>query len=121
MSTALIPLQMERFLDMTAQQEQVVSANMANVDTPKYHAKEVSFAQTLLRASDEDADGNGVAAVTGQVRDERGLMDRPDGNNVDLERESMLLAKAQLQYGMGVQLVKDRFHEELSAINGGGQ
>jgi flagellar basal-body rod protein FlgB len=119
MSSPFISVQMERFLDMTAQQEQVVSANMANVDTPKYHAKEASFAQTLLQSTDMDSAA--VTAVPGQVRDERGLMDRPDGNNVDLEREGMMLAKAQLQYGMGVQLIKDRFHEELSAINGGGQ
>lgn len=117
MSSPLIPIQMERFLDITAQREQVVSANMANVDTPRYHAKEVSFAQTLLRSTD----GDSAASVPGSIRDERGLMDRPDGNNVDLERESMQLAKAQLQYGLGVQLIKSQFHEELSAINGGGQ
>ena len=113
MSTPLLPLQMERFLEMTSQREQVVSANMANVDTPGYHAKDVSFQQTLMRASDGDA------TLPIAIRDERGLMERPDGNNVDLDREGLLLAKAQLQYGMGVQLIKDQFHEELSAINGG--
>lgn len=115
MSTAMIPANMERFLQMTAEREQVVAANMANVDTPGYHAKDVSFEQTLLRATDADAEGQ-LPVV---VRDERGLMDRPDGNNVDLDRESLLLAKAQLQYGMGSQLVKSEFHQLLSAINGG--
>lgn len=113
MSTSMIPLNMERFLQMTAQREQVVSANMANVDTPGYHAKDVSFEQTLMRATDADA-GLPIA-----IRDEKGLMDRPDGNNVDLDHESLLLAKAQMQYGMGVQLIKGQFHELLSAINGG--
>ena len=117
MSTSLIPLNMERFLEMTAQREQVVSANMANVDTPGYHAKDVSFEQTLLRAND----GDELSALPVSIRDERNLMDRPDGNNVDLDHESLLLAKAQLQYGMGIQLIKGQFHEILSAINGGGQ
>ena len=117
MSTNLIPQNMERFLDITAQREQVVGANMANIDTPGYHAKDVSFAQTLLRASD----GDSAAMSPVSIRDERGLMERPDGNNVDLDRESLLLAKAQLQYGLGIQLVKGEFHEILSAINGGGQ
>jgi flagellar basal-body rod protein FlgB len=120
MSTSLsplniVPLNMERFLEMTAQREQVVSANMANVDTPGYHAKDVSFEQTLMRASEADA------SLPIAIRDERGLMERPDGNNVDLDREGLLLAKAQLQYGLGVQLIKAQFHEVLSAINGGGQ
>ncbi len=113
MTGSLLPINMERFVQMTAQREQVVAANMANVDTPGYHAKDVSFAQTLLRASDNDAE------LPVQVRDEQGLMDRPDGNNVDLDREGLLLAKAQMQYGMGIQLIKDQFHQELSAINGG--
>ena len=115
MSTSLLPANMERFLEMTSQREQVVAGNMANVDTPGYHAKDVSFEQTLLFA------GNAESASTMPVaiRDERGLMDRPDGNNVDLDHESLLLAKAQLQYGLGVQLIKGEFHDELTAINGG--
>ena len=117
MSTSLIPLNMERFLEMTTQQEQVVAANMANVDTPGYHAKNVSFEQTLLQA----ANGDATATLPVSIRDEKGLMDRPDGNNVDLDRESLLLARAQLQFAMGVQFIKGEFHEELSAINSGGQ
>ena len=113
MSTPILPLQMERFLEMTAQREQVVSANMANIDTPGYHAKDVSFEQTLERASDSEA------SLPIAIRDERGLLERPDGNNVDLDHEGLLLAKAQLQYGLGIQLVKSQFHEILSAINGG--
>ncbi len=122
MSTPFVPLNMERFLQVTAQREQVISANMANVDTPGYHAKDVSFEETLARASNNaGTDGEAFAALPISVRDERGLMERPDGNNVDLDREGLLLAKAQLQYGMGVQLIKGEFHEVLSAINGGGQ
>ena len=111
MSLPLIDPGFERFLSLTSAREQVVSANIANVDTPGYHAKDVSFAQTLLRAGEADAPP--------QIRNEKGLLDRPDGNNVDLDRESLLLAKAQLQFGLGVQLVKGEFHDLLTAINGG--
>ena len=117
MSTSLLPVNMERFLEMTSQREQVVAANMANVDTPGYHAKDVSFEQTLLTANNGDA----LSTLPVSIRDEKGLIDRPDGNNVDLDHESLQLAKSQLQYGLGVQLIKSTFHEELSAINGGGQ
>ena len=120
MSTPLLPINLERFLSLTSEREQVVAANMANVDTPGYHAKDVSFAETLLRANDGDSGNESGMEDAVMVRDEKGLMERPDGNNVDLDRESMQLAKTQLQYSLGVQLIKYQFHEVLSAINGGG-
>jgi flagellar basal-body rod protein FlgB len=46
-------------------------------------------------------------------------MERPDGNNVNLDREGLLMAQTQLQYELGIQLIKSDFHQTLSAINGG--
>jgi flagellar basal-body rod protein FlgB len=46
-------------------------------------------------------------------------MERPDGNNVNLDREGMLMSETQLQYQMGVQLIKRQFHSIMSAISGG--
>jgi flagellar basal-body rod protein FlgB len=86
-----------------------------DVDTPGYHTTDINFKQTLLSASN----GNGAAQLTPVVNEVGGLLERPDGNNVDLDRESLLLAQSQLQYQMGVQLVKSNFHQLLSAINGG--
>ena len=105
---------LERFLEVTTDREQTIAANMANVDTPGYHTKDVNFRQALAQASD-----NGGVELTPAVSDVRGLMERPDGNNVNLDRESTLLAQSQLQYQMGTQLVKAQFHQLLSAINGG--
>jgi flagellar basal-body rod protein FlgB len=48
-----------------------------------------------------------------------GLPERPDGNNVNVDRESLLLGEAQLQYQMGVQLIKAEFHRLLIAIKEG--
>ena len=95
--------------------QNVIANNIANVDTPGYHTKDVNFKQALSLASYQN-DGPEFPTT---VSDVRGLLERPDGNNVDLDRESMLLAQAQLQYQMGVQLVKSNFHQLLSAINGG--
>ena len=50
----------------------------------------------------------------------RGLLERPDGNNVSLERESLLLAETQMRYNLGIQLLKDEFHRISQAINSGG-
>jgi flagellar basal-body rod protein FlgB len=50
----------------------------------------------------------------------RGLLQRPDGNNVSVERESMLLADTQMKYNLGIALLKDEFHGISQAINSGG-
>ena len=118
---------LERFLTLASDREQTIAANMANVDTPGYKTKDLNFKQELARAAQF---GNGVsdtvsgisntAMETGpSVSEVQGLMERPDGNNVNLDRESLLLSQTQLQYQMGIQLVKGKFHQLLSAINGG--
>jgi flagellar basal-body rod protein FlgB len=106
---------LERFLQITSNREQTIAANMANVDTPGYRTKDVNFKQAMMTASN-GADGAEFTPVVSKVN---GLLERPDGNNVNLDRESLLLAQSQLQYSMGVQLVKSSFHQLLSAINGG--
>lgn len=114
-SAPLLSSSLERFLEVTSDREQTIAANMANVDTPGYHTKDLNFQQALARVSNE----SGEAQLSPAVSEVRGLLERPDGNNVNLDRESLLLAQSQLQYQMGTQLVKARFHQLLSAINGG--
>jgi flagellar basal-body rod protein FlgB len=114
-NSSFIPSNLERFLEVTTDREQTIAANMANVDTPGYHTKDVNFKQALMQASDSDS-GMQLSPVVSEVK---GLLERPDGNNVNLDRESLLLAQSQLQYQMGTQLVKSQFHQLLSAINGG--
>jgi flagellar basal-body rod protein FlgB len=53
------------------------------------------------------------------VREVKGLIERPDGNNVSLERETMALARVQLQYKTGVELLRNELHMLQSAINEG--
>jgi flagellar basal-body rod protein FlgB len=48
-----------------------------------------------------------------------GLPERPDGNDVNIDRESLVLSQTQLQYQMGVQLIKEEFHRLLTAIKDG--
>ena len=114
-SSPLLPSNLERFLTITSDREQTIAGNMANVDTPGYHTRDVNFKQAMSMANFEN-DGPALTPAVSQVQ---GLLERPDGNNVDLDRESLLLAQTQLQYQMGVQLVKLNFHELLTAINGG--
>ncbi|MGI4755513.1 MAG: flagellar basal body rod protein FlgB [Janthinobacterium lividum] len=106
--------QLENYLSVTNKRATVISSNMANVDTPGYHTRDIDFQHELSRALKSD----GSHATPVQVSTVSGLMERPDGNNVDVDRESVLLSEAQLQYQVGTQLMKSRFHELMSAING---
>jgi flagellar basal-body rod protein FlgB len=105
--------QLESYLSLTNQRETVIASNMANVDTPAYQTKDVDFQHELARAIAAPDESTPHAAV----QDVKGLLERPDGNNVDIDREAMKLSQVQLQYQMGTQLMKDRFHQVITAIN----
>jgi len=53
------------------------------------------------------------------VRPVEGLIERPDGNNVSLDREGLLLAQTQLQYKAAIELIRAEFRRMLGAINDG--
>ena len=105
---------LEKFLDLTSQRHKLVVANMANIDTPGYRTKDLDFRGELHRAIAE-----GDANFLPVARSVPGLLERPDGNNVNLDREGLLLAEVQMQFGMGVQLLHREFQTLLSAINEG--
>ena len=114
---------LESYLKLTTRREQAISANMANVDTPGYHTRDINFDSELKRAMSgvlsQSEDGTGSVQISPVVREVQGLMERPDGNNVSLDREGLLMSETQLQYQIGVQLIKHQFHQILSAISGG--
>ena len=115
---------LSRFLDVDVARYKLVSTNLANIDTPGYRTRDLDFRAELERASQESFAGeNGMlrtAEFTPVARQVRGLVERPDGNNVSVERESLLLAESQMKFNLGIQLLKDQFHTISLAINSGG-
>jgi flagellar basal-body rod protein FlgB len=113
---------LETYVKLAATREQLISTNMANVDTPGYHTRDLNFQGELQKAisrSTSDLSGTEPTGTDASIQDVSGLMERPDGNNVSLDREGLLMSETQLQYQIGVQLLKHHFHNLLSAINGG--
>jgi flagellar basal-body rod protein FlgB len=104
-----------RFLDVNVFRSELVMSNMANIDTPGYRTRDVNFSQEMERAGGNLA----YASFSPVARSVQGLMERPDGNNVSLERESLLLADTQMRFNLGVQLLRDQFKSILSAIHEG--
>ena len=104
----------ENYLRLTAVRESLVANNIANIDTPHYRTRDINFNAELERAAMDTPQSLNPA-----TREVPGLLERPDGNNVDMDREGLLLAEMQLQYSMGVQLVRQQFKRLQTAINEG--
>jgi flagellar basal-body rod protein FlgB len=106
---------LNRYLDLTSEQMKLTASNMANVDTPGYRTEGFNFEQELLQQMNGSVGtdfGKGAA-----VQDVDGLVSRPDGNNVSMDREGMQMAKSQLQFRLGVELLKQQFTNVMDAIH----
>ena len=106
---------LEGYLKVATDRQQIVASNIANIDTPGFHTRDVNF-QSAMRQAMNDSDDPQLGSAAVEVQ---GLPERPDGNNVNIDRESMLLGQTQLQYQLGVELIKSQFHEMLSDIKDG--
>jgi flagellar basal-body rod protein FlgB len=106
---------LNRYLDLTSEQMKLTAGNMANVDTPGYRARGFDFEQEFTRqmSGSPEANSGGGAPVV----EVDGLVSRPDGNDVSMDREGMQLAKSQLQFRLGVELLKQQFTNVMDAIH----
>ena len=100
-----------RYLDLANEQMKVTAGNMANIDTPGYKTQGFDFENEFVK----QMSSGGATAPT--AKDVDGLVVRPDGNNVSMDRESMQLAKTQLQFRVGVELLKREFSGVMAAIH----
>jgi flagellar basal-body rod protein FlgB len=109
---------LQGYLKVLTDRQQMIASNMANIDTPGYHTKDLNFGAAMRRVMDEGDSGAGAVLEPASL-ETSGLPERPDGNNVSVDRESMLLAQTQLQFQLGVQLVKSQMQTLMSAIKEG--
>ena len=107
--------QIARYLDLATAEAKLTAANMANIDTPGYRAVGLDFEAEMREAiSGVDA---GKPARQVRVKAVDGLISRPDGNNVSMDREGLNLAEAQLRFKTGVALLRQENQRVLDAIH----
>lgn len=111
--------QITRYLDLAVSEAKLTAANMANVDTPGYRAMGMDF-EAEMRDAMTDVD-KGRAARPVRVKAVDGLIARPDGNNVSMDREGLNLAEAQLRFKTGVALLHVEYQKILDAIHADGK
>lgn len=107
--------QIARYLDLASTQARLTAANMANVDTPGYKALGMDFEKEMRTAINDTINERSPRPV--QVDREDGLIARPDGNNVSMDRESLNLAEAQLKFKTGVALLRQQYQMVMDAIH----
>ncbi len=107
--------QIVRYLDLAAGEAKLTAANMANIDTPGYRAVGMDFEAEMRQAMTQVDEGQAPQPV--HVKAVDGLIARPDGNNVSMDRESLNLAEAQLRFKTGVALLRQEYQSVLDAIH----
>jgi flagellar basal-body rod protein FlgB len=112
---SLMSDQLARYVDLAASEAKLTAENMANIDTPGYRAVGFDFEGEMRRAMNDSSTGQGAQPV--HVRFEDGLVARPDGNNVSMDRESLNIAEAQLKYRTGIALLKQQYQITMDAIH----
>jgi len=107
--------QIGRYLDLATDEIKLTAANMANIDTPGYRTVGMDFEAEMREAM--DGVGKGKAPRPAQVRDVDGLIARPDGNNVSMDREGLKLAETQLKFKTGLALLREQNQMVMDAIH----
>ncbi len=104
-----IASKLEQYMDLLGRRQQLVAANIANADTPGYLTKDIDF-QFEFMSQSEGAPN---------VIEPQGLPVKNDGNNVNMERESRLLAENALRFSVASSLMRDQIKGVRSAIEEG--
>ncbi len=103
-----------RYLDLATSEIKLTAANMANIDTPGYKAVGLDFEAEMREALDDVNKGSPARATRVRIVD--GLVARPDGNDVSMDREGLNLAEAQLKFRVGVTLLHAENQRVMDAI-----
>jgi flagellar basal-body rod protein FlgB len=111
--------QIARYLDLAVSEAKLTAANMANVDTPGYRAVGMDFEAEMREAVADVDQGRGARQV--RVRAVDGLVARPDGNDVSVDREGLNLAEAQLKFKTGIALLREEYSRVMDAIHADGK
>jgi flagellar basal-body rod protein FlgB len=97
-------------LDGLSMRQRAIADNLANINTPDYHAKRVQFEQALAEAVDA-GDGT-VSATVGESLEPTRL----NGNNVNLDTETLSSIDTMLRYQFATQAVNGSFASVRTAL-----
>lgn len=106
-----------KLMDVSALRQRVLANNLANINTPGYKRKDVSFKGELESAIKLDSDLQ-IENTKPKVFEDMDVPARPDGNTVSLEDEMAKMSENSLLYSFATQVAKKKFARLHSAIRG---
>ena len=87
-----------------AQRQRVIAGNIANINTPNYLAGRVNFENSLARAV-QAGDPAATTDTATQSKDPTGI----DGNNVNLDDETISMTETNLRYSTMLEAMNAKF------------
>jgi flagellar basal-body rod protein FlgB len=124
---------LQRSLNLRSAQHQVLSANVANADTPRYSAFEVAVDEEMRKARPDStrlqmAKTSGAHLPAAPAAGDRVTLRRSaapafslraDGNTVDIDRSMGDLAENAIKYKTSAQMISAKFKTLRNVIQGG--
>ncbi|EOI1329818.1 TPA: flagellar basal body rod protein FlgB [Citrobacter koseri] len=122
-------------LNLRAQRQEVLAANIANADTPGYQARDMDFASELKKVMVRGREETGGIALkltsaqhipaqtvaSSSVDLLYRIPDQPslDGNTVDMDRERTQFADNSLKYQTGLTVLGGQIKGMMNVLQGG--
>lgn len=119
---------LEQGLSYASIKNKTIAQNIANVDTPNYKAKDVSFKQMLTDAQTTSVSASRTnskhiefqqESATPGVYSYSNLNYRENGNGVDMDKEQASLAKNTIYYNALIERVSSKYSTLQTVIKGG--
>lgn len=121
-------------IDLRAKQQNLISSNIANAETPNYVPKALAFEEELqgaLKGSGAATPtttnprhiplkgvSNQIQSVNGRIVETSAKTPGKDGNAVELEGEMSRMVENQIMYNASVQILTKKFEGLRTAIKG---
>ena len=122
-------------LNLRAQRQEILAANIANADTPGFQARDIDFSSELKKVMERGrAENTGVALALTSARHIPAqvvntpttdllyrIPDQPslDGNTVDMDRERTQFADNSLKYQTGLTVLGGQIKGMMNVLQGG--
>src|SRR5271170_6408008 len=98
------------YMDLLTTRQKLVASNIANADTPGYKTQDIDF---------ESEFASFVNGQQPQTIQPEGLIEKPDGNNVSMDREARMLAENAMRFNVASTLVRGQLKAIREAIEEG--
>ena len=110
----------KKMLDAAALRHELIATNLANAETPGFKRLDLdpSFSQQLNGLMQKGDLGSARSLEINSYQDSTAKSSRPDGNNIELDRELLEMSRNALEYDFLAQYTSDSLKRIKTAITG---